>query len=122
MREYPEKYITAFMTSSRRSEILKSASIGKDKYYTLKNDADFMKIVNDRRSEIIKDAVLKMESYLGENVEILQDIIRNPETKDQVKVNALKLFSDQLGQWKNTSDILERLQHLEDMQVQNADV
>lgn len=122
MREYPEKYITAFMTSSRRSEILKSASIGKDKYYTLKNDADFMKIVNDRRSEIIKDAVLKMESYLGENVEILQDIIRNPDTKDQVKVNALKLFSDQLGQWKNTSDILERLQHLEDMQVQNADV
>lgn len=122
MREYPEKYITAFMTSSRRSEILKSASIGKDKYYTLKNDADFMKIVNDRRSEIIKDAVLKMESYLGENVEILQDIIRNPDTKDQVKVNALKLFSDQLGQWKNTSDILERLQHLEDMQGQNADV
>lgn len=122
MREYPEKYITAFMTSSRRSEILKSAKIGKDKYYTLKNDADFMKIVNDRRSEIIKDAVLKMESYLGENVEILQDIIRNPDTKDQVKVNALKLFSDQLGQWKNTSDILERLQHLEDMQGQNADV
>lgn len=122
MREYPEKYITAFMTSSRRSEILKSASIGKDKYYTLKNDADFMKIVNDRRSEIIKDAVLKMESYLGENVEILQDIIRNPDTKDQVKVNALKLFSDQLGQWKNTSDILERLQHLEDLQGQNADV
>lgn len=122
MREYPEKYITAFMTSSRRSEILKSAKIGKDKYYTLKNDADFMKIVNDRRSEIIKDAVLKMESYLDENVDILQDIIRNPETKDQVKVNALKLFSDQLGQWKNTSDILERLQHLEDMQGQNADV
>ena len=122
MREYPEKYITAFMTSSRRSEILKSASIGKDKYYTLKNDADFMKIVNDRRSEIIKDVVLKMESYLGENVDILQDIIRNPETKDQVKVNALKLFSDQLGQWKNASDILERLQHLEDMQGQNADV
>jgi hypothetical protein len=122
MREYPEKYITAFMTSSRRSEILKSANIGKDKYYTLKNDADFMKIVNDRRSEIIKDAVLKMESYLGENVDILQDIIRNPDTKDQVKVNALKLFSDQLGQWKNTSDILERLQHLEDMQGQNADV
>ena len=122
MREYPEKYITAFMTSSRRSEILKSAKIGKDKYYTLKNDADFMKIVNDRRSEIIKDAVLKMESYLGENIEILQNIIRNPDTKDQVKVNALKLFSDQLGQWKNTSDILERLQHLEDMQGQNADV
>ena len=121
MKEYPEEYITAFMTSCKRAEIMKSANIGKNKYYALKSDPDFMKIVADRRTEIVKEAVLKMESYLDENVEILQSIIRNPETKDQVKVNALKLFSDQLGQWRSQTEFSERLQALEDAQRQNND-
>lgn len=122
MVEYPEEYITAFMRSCKRSKIMELANIGKCKYYELKNDPEFMKIVTERRSEILKEAVLKMEGYLNENVDILQDIIRSPGTKDQVKINALRLQGDQLGEWKNTTEILERIQALEDAQRQNHDV
>jgi len=122
MKEYPESLITAFMTSCKRAEIMKMAGIGKNKYYSLKNDPEFMRIVTERRDELIREAVLKMESYLSENVEALQKIIRDPETKDQVRVNALTLFSNQLGQWRNSTEILDRLQKVEDAQRQNGDV
>lgn len=122
MKEYPESLITAFMTSCKRAEIMKMAGIGKNKYYALKNDPEFMRIVTERRDELIREAVLKMESYLSENVEALQKIIRDPDTKDQVRVNALTLFSNQLGQWRNSTEILDRLQKVEDAQRQNRDV
>ena len=122
MKTYPEEYITAFMTSCKRAEIMKMAGIGKNKYYALKSDPNFMRIVTERRDELIREAVLKMESYLSENVEALQKIIRDPETKDQVRVNALTLFSNQLGQWRNSTEILDRLQKVEDAQRQNRDV
>lgn len=122
MKEYPESLITAFMTSCKRAEIMKMAGIGKNKYYALKSDPNFMRIVTERRDELIREAVLKMESYLSENVEALQKIIRDPDTKDQVRVNALTLFSNQLGQWRNSTEILDRLQKVEDAQRQNRDV
>ena len=122
MKEYPESLITAFMTSCKRAEIMKMAGIGKNKYYALKNDPEFMRIVTERRDELIREGVLKMESYLSENVEALQKIIRDPDTKDQVRVNALTLFSNQLGQWRNSTEILDRLQKVEDAQRQNRDV
>ena len=121
-KEYPESLIIAFMTSCKRAEIMKKAGIGKNKYYELKNDPDFMKIVTERRDELIREAVLKMESYFNENVEALQTLIRDPETKGQVKINALALASTQLGQWRNSTEILGRLQKVEDAQRQNGDV
>jgi len=118
-KTYPENVITAFLTSYKRSEIMKTAGIGKEKYYVLKNDPDFMRIVTERRDELIKEAVLKMESYLSEDVEILQSIIRKPDTSDQVKINGINLLMSQLNAWKNTTEILARLQALEDAQRLN---
>lgn len=119
MKQYDEALITAFLTSFKPAEIMKLTGISKTKYYSLKRDPDFQKILIERRSELIKEAVLKMESYLTEDVEILQGIIRDPETKDQVKVNAIQLLMNQLGQWKQTTEILDRLQALEDAQGKN---
>lgn len=122
MKEYPEELIGAFVGSCKRSEIMKAAGIGKNKYYALKADPDFMRIVTQRRDELIREAVLKMQSYCSENVETLQRIIRDPETKGQTKVNALTLFCNQLGQWMNLSEILTRIEVLEDAQRRNKDV
>lgn len=119
MKEYPENLITAFLTSFKAVEIMRLTGISKCKYYRLKNDPDFMRIVTERRTELIKDAVLKMESYLNEDVEILQEIIRKPDTADQVKINGISLIMNQLGQWKQVTEILDRIQQLEDAQSQN---
>ncbi len=118
-KEYPENVITAFLMSYKPVEIMRISGIGKNKYYALKKDPDFMRIVTERRDELIKEAVLKMESYLSEDVEILQSIIRKPDTSDQVKINGINLLMSQLNAWKNTTEILARLQALEDAQRLN---
>lgn len=113
-RAYEEVWITAFMTSCKRNEIMKTAGISKSQYYRLKGDQDFQKIVNERRSELIREAVLKMEGYLSEDVDILQSIIRDPESPRQIKINGIQLMMNQLAQWKQTDQILDMIQALED--------
>lgn len=122
MKTYDEALITAFLTSYKPKEIMELTGISKTKYYRLKRDPDFQRIITQRRAEIIKSAVLKMESYLTEDVEILQSIIRKADASDQVKINGINLLMSQLNQWKTTSEILDRLQVLEDSQTKNEHV
>ena len=122
MKEYPESLITAFLTSFKPAEIMKVTGISKSKYYRLKKDRDFQKILTERRTELVKSAVMKMESYLNEDVEILQSIIRKDDTSDQVKINGINLLMSQLNTWKQTTEILDRLQALEDAQTKNEPV
>lgn len=122
MKQYEESLITAFLTSYKPAEIMKLTGISKTKYYRLKRDPDFQRILTQRRAEIIKEAVLKMESYLTEDVEILQGIIRKEDTSDQVKINGINLLMSQLNQWKSTTEILDRLQALEDAQTKSEPV
>ena len=122
MKQYEESLITAFLTSYKPAEIMKLTGISKTKYYRLKRDPDFQRILTQRRTEIIKEAGLKMESYLTEDVEILQGIIRKEDTSDQVKINGINLLMSQLNQWKSTTEILDRLQALEDAQTKSEPV
>ena len=122
MKQYEEHIVVAFLTHWKAKEIQAAAEISKNKYYELKNDKDFQRILTERRSEFVREAVLKMESYLSEDVEILQTIIRDENTSAQVKVNAINLMMSQLNQWKQTTEMLDRLQMLEDAQGQKSDI
>lgn len=121
-RDYPENLITAFLTTYKPADIMKLTGISKSKYYRLKEDQDFQRILTQRRNEIIKEAVLKMESYLTEDVKILQGIIRKEDTSDQVKINGINLLMSQLNAWKSTTEILDRLQALEDAQAKSEQI
>lgn len=114
MKQYPEELITAFMCTARRGEIMEKTGISKSRYYRLKADPDFQRLVAERRTELVKDAVLKMEGYLSKDVMILQEIIENPETSAQTRLNGIQLLMNQLGQWKMVSEMMERLQSVED--------
>ena len=120
MKEYEEHIIVAFLSNWKPKEIQAAAHISKSTYYRLKNDSDFQKILTERRSEIIREAVNKKESYLSEDVDILQGIIRDPKTSPQVKLNGINLLMTQLNNWKAATEVFDRLQQLEaDAQSQN---
>ena len=113
-KKYDERLINAFCQATKRDEIMKLAQIGKIRYYNLRADPDFMKAVNTRRADICREAVLRMEGYLSEDVDRLQEIIRNPETSAQVRVNAINLLMTQLANWRTATDIEARLLALEE--------
>lgn len=111
---YDERLVSAFCQATKRDEVLKLAKIGKVRYYKLRADPDFMKAVNERRADLVREAVLHMEGYITEDVDRLQEIIRNPETKDQVRINAINLLMTQLASWRTSTDIESRLLALEE--------
>lgn len=119
MKEYEEHIIAAFLSHWKPKEIQKAAEISKSKYYKLKNDSNFQRILTERRSELIRSAVMQMESYLDEDIRILQSIITDSKTSPQVKINGINLLMTQLNNWRQTTEILDRLQRLEDAQSQN---
>lgn len=122
VKEYPEKILNAFLTEWKPIEIQKKAGISRSYYYKLKADADFQKALTDRRSAMVKDAVLKMEGYLSHDVEILQSIIEKEDASDQVRVNAINALMNQLSQWRDSTEIIERIQALEDAQKRSETI
>ena len=61
----------------------------------------------------MKTAVNKMQSYLTKDVQILQEIIEDPETSPQTKINGIRVLMEQLRDWTMTTDIIKRLDALE---------
>lgn len=115
-KTYSEVIITAFLSSSHAKTIQERAGIGKTKYYRLKNDPEFQKILRERSNAIISDAVKKMEGYLSKDIEILQEIIENPNTSAQVKINGINTLLNQLGNWRNSIKLAELAEKLEDLE------
>ena len=111
--EQDERVISAFLTNYRAVDIMKETGLSKSTVYKLRNNQAFQKDIKERKQAILKTAVNKMQSYLTKDVEILQEIIEDPETSPQVKINGLRVLMEQLRDWTMTTDIIKRLEALE---------
>ena len=113
MKEFPEPLIEAFLTEFRMTDIARKTGLSKTTVYKYKDDPDFQSVLTDRRSAMVSAAVDRMTAYMTEDVEILQAVIRDPDTSAQTKVNAIQVMMNQLQTWTTTTDILRRLQAIE---------
>ena len=111
--EQDERVISAFLTNYRAVDIMKETGLSKSTVYKLRNNQAFQKVIKERKQAILKTAVNKMQSYLTKDVEILQEIIEDPETSAQVKINGIRVLMEQLRDWTMTTDIIKRLEALE---------
>ena len=113
MKNYDERWICAFVSAVKREEIMKAAGIGKTRYYRLKADPEFMRIVNERRGDIVREAVMRMESHLVESIEVLWAIVMKEDTSDQVRLNGINMLLSQFNNYRILTDIQERIENLE---------
>ena len=111
--EQDERVISAFLTNYRAVDIMAETGLSKSTVYKLRNNQVFQKVIKERKQAILKTAVNKMQSYLTKDVEILQEIIEDPETSAQVKINGIRVLMEQLRDWTMTTDIIKRLEALE---------
>lgn len=111
---YSDALIMAFVTCDKRDEICKKAGISKSSYYNKLKDKTFMKLVSVGRQEIVREAVRRMESYLLEDVEILQSFARNKDERTQVRINSIQLLLNQLAQWKQVTELEEQIRELQE--------
>ena len=109
-----ERVISAFLNNFRMVDVLRETGLSKKTCYKIRNDPEFQKVIRERKEAILKTAVNKMQGYLTKDVEILQQIIEDPETSAQTKVNAIQTLMNQLRDWTTTTDIMKKLEALQD--------
>ena len=109
-----ERVISAFLNNFRMVDVIPETGLSKKTCYKIRNDPEFQKVIRERKEAILKTAVNKMQGYLTKDVEILQGIIEDPETSAQTKVNAIQTLMNQLRDWTTTTDIMKKLEALQD--------
>ena len=109
-----ERVISAFLTNFRMVDVMKETGLSKKTCYKIRNDPKFQQVIRERKEAILKTAVNKMQGYLTKDVEILQQIIEDPDTSAQTKVNAIQTLMNQLRDWTTTTDIMKKLEALQD--------
>ena len=109
-----ERVISAFLNNFRMVDVIRETGLSKKTCYKIRNDPEFQKVIRERKEAILKTAVNKMQGYLTKDVEILQQIIEDPETTAQTKVNAIQTLMNQLRDWTTTTDIMKKLEALQD--------
>ncbi len=113
MKEYDERIIAAFLNNYRMTDVIRETGLSKNTAYKIRNDPAFQEVLRERKDAILKAAVNKMQGYLTKDVEILQEIIEDPQTSAQVKINAIQTLMNQLRDWTTTTDIIKRLEALQ---------
>ena len=111
---HDERVISAFLNNFRMVDVIRETGLSKKTCYKIRNDPEFQKVIRERKEAILKTAVNKMQGYLTKDVEILQQIIEDPETSAQTKVNAIQTLMNQLRDWTTTTDIMKKLEALQD--------
>lgn len=114
MRDFPEKWINAFLMSTTVIETCRNANISKTKYYLLKRDNEFQSVLRERRDMCIQAAVQALRGHFLKGVLILAEIAEDPSVSPQVRVNAISCMLSQLANWENTTDIIQRIERLEE--------
>lgn len=108
-----ERVIGAFLNNFRMVDVMKETGLSKKTCYKIRNDPEFQKIIRERKEAILKTAVNKMQSYMLSDAEALQAIIEDPETPRQVRINAINTKWTHLKEWSTTTDIMKKLEELQ---------
>ena len=113
MKEYSESIISAFLINIKVKDIAAAAGLAVSTVNRYKRDPTFMAVLNERRTAIVGAAVDKMNESILKDVDVLQEIIGDPEVNPAVRVNAINTKWVHLREWKAMIDFETRLRALE---------
>lgn len=110
---YSETVINAFLRYDKLSDVARETGLSWNTVAKYRNDPYLQELLENRRMEIIKSSVNKMQGSMNECVDVLQTIIRDKEVSPQTRINAVQIMFNQCKAWTEVTDILERLKALE---------
>lgn len=117
-KNYSEATIAAFLKYDKLTDISKEIGVTPQTAAKYRDDPVLQEMLSDRRMEFIKSATSRMQMFLDEGVQILQNIIRDKDVSPQTKINGIQILFNQCKIWTEQTDILERLKALEEAEKQ----
>lgn len=108
------KFIDAYLSSKSITETCKKLNISRSNAYKqYLNDPNIKAEISKRRSELLSDTTLYLQDKLQECSKVLIDIVKDKKTPPQVKINAINSVFNNYVKLAETTDILTRLEELE---------
>lgn len=111
--EYSEVVITAFATFTRTVDLMKATGLSQTTICKYKKDTRLLTLASERRLQIVKESVYKMQSELTKCVDTLVKIRDNEEVNPQVRIYACNSIMNHCKEFTVSVDIIERIEALE---------
>lgn len=113
MIDVTTKEIDAFVRFGKRKDVLQHGGISKKRYYSLKDDPEFMNRVHEERKAVVADAVRILERGLKDAAETLTEVTVKGEPGSQIRINAAQALINGYARLSSAEEILERIGNLE---------
>lgn len=113
MRTDKEKALSALLTSDTKTEAAKKAGISDRTLRTYLSDPVFKAEYQRRKKKLLTDATHQMQQSMKIAVTTLRGIIQSKGSKDSDRITAAKLILEYSLRYTEISDILSRIEDLE---------
>ena len=121
MRSDKEKALSALLTSETKAEAAQKAGISDRTLRTYLSDPAFKAEYQRRKKKLLSDATQQIQKSMNIAVSTLRTIIQRKDSKDSDRISAAKLILEFGLKYTEISDLLSRLEDLENTVNQNND-
>lgn len=111
-----EEIITALITEGSIKGAAASLKCTVRTLYDRMKKAEFKKLYAQAKADILKAATAKLQGNLCGAIDTLADIMKDPETAKQTRANCAVSILQYGAKFTETTDILERLEAIEEAQ------
>lgn len=108
-------FLKSMLEESTISKAAEKAGITRKTAYNYLKNKDFKKELNRRRGELVNDAVRYLQGKLSLCNETLVSMIENPDTSNQIKINAINAIYTNCKSMTETAEIITRLEQVEEI-------
>lgn len=109
-----EVLIAALLQNPTVSAAAKSCGTTSKTLYIKLRDSDFKAAYDAARRDVVRTAVCYMQSVTGEAIATLRDIMLDPDSAQQVKINAADAILRNAHKFTESLDVLEQLAELKE--------
>lgn len=113
MKVSDEKIIAAIMTATTNDEAAKIAGLSLTQFYNRIRQPAFKEKLKDARSRLVDRATTALQARMGEAVDTMAAVMRDPEAPAQTRLNAAEAVLRNSLKLSERGDIIDRLEALE---------
>ena len=115
MRVSDEKIIAVLLSSQTNREAAQRLKMNERHLYTRLQDEAFRSKLQAAQRKILDDVVLDMQSNLKEAAAVIVGVMRDSNNSPQTRLNAADMLQRNYLKLSERTDVLDRLDRLEEM-------
>lgn len=108
------EFMACLFEYGNKKDAIQACGISKTTAYRWLKDQEFRNEFERRKLELLEDVSMYLRKSLSKCSETLMEIVGDPATSAQIKINAIALVFQNARIFIEQTDILERMQRIEE--------